>query len=133
MHLEWTLKSHQEWHWLIRVMHRPHASHGIFVTTCGRCERWQQWMLLEDDLLGIVFCPIYPILPPSVFQRTLESSYHPSCRGHLSSLSVSFIFIGYLHVEANCLLKVWEQEYHLSNKFREDLMFTKLNLSSWGS
>jgi hypothetical protein len=163
MHLEWTLKSHQEWHWLIEVMHRPHASHGTFVTTCGRCERWQQcmllnmwkmatmhvvedvkdgnnaccwicerwqqcmllystmtccwrcerwqqWvqqcMLLEDDLLGIIFCPINSILPRSIFQQTLESSNHPSCRGHSSPLSLTFIFISYLHVEVTFIMKL---------------------------
>ena len=45
-----------------------------------RCERWQQWMLFEDDLLGIFFCPINSILPRSALEQTWNLH---TTRGHV--------------------------------------------------
>jgi hypothetical protein len=78
----------------------------------------------------------YTILTPDglgVHSNKLAISYHLLYQGHSSSLSPTFVFIGHLHVEANFIMKVWEEIYHHSNKIWEDPMVAKLKLSSWGN
>ena len=45
-----------------------------------RCGRWQQWMLLEDGLLGNIFLAINTILPRSALERTWNLH---TTRGHV--------------------------------------------------
>jgi hypothetical protein len=47
-----------------------------------------------------------------------EISYHPWCRGHLSSLSSTFVLIGHFHVESNFIIKPWE---HKISSFEQNL------------
>ena len=57
----------------------------------------------------------------------LEFPYYFWCHGHLSSISSTFVLISQSHVEANFIMKAWEQKYHHSKLIWEDPMVVKLS------